>query len=219
VLLAAVTALATQLGGHSSTPPAAAATTPVSQETSAPAPTAPETTASDTQATTDPTATSASTENPSVPPSTAGTEYLSSIQPLHTSGVSVTTGSEQIGTTTYPYSARISCCSTYPPRNITYNVAGFEFLDATIGVPNDATNAAGNTMAVTFFKDGSTQLGTPVNIALGHPQQVHLDLQGAQQLVIQFSATTDATHQLANMDIVFGNATFDSTTPAATKSS
>ena len=40
-------------------------------------------------------------------------------------------------------------------------------------------------MTITFFKDGSTQLATPLTITVGHPQAVHLDLKGAAQLQIR----------------------------------
>ncbi|MGH3832556.1 MAG: hypothetical protein ACRDRS_19290 [Pseudonocardiaceae bacterium] len=78
---------------------------------------------------------------------------------------------------------------------------------ATIGVPNDATNGIGDTMAITFFKDGSTQLDSPLNVALGQPQMVHLDLQGASQLELQCLPTNNVSHNQVSMDIALGNAT------------
>ncbi len=76
-------------------------------------------------------------------------------------------------------------CYNDNPSYIDYNVAGYKFLNAVIGVPSSASNAAGNSMTVTFFKDGSSnQLSTPVTVSLDHPQSVHLNLDGSSQLEI-----------------------------------
>jgi hypothetical protein len=76
-----------------------------------------------------------------------------------------------------------------------------------IGVPTDATNAIGDTTAITFFKNGSAQLGSPLNVNLDHPQSVHLDLQGASQLEIRCLPTDNVSHNVVSMDIALGDAT------------
>lgn len=143
-------------------------------------------------------------------PSAGGPTNLSAIKPVQIAGSigNFTTGSVQIGTTTYPNSVRFTCGSVVSgPGNVVYNVAGFKFLNTTIGVPNDATNGIGDTMAITFFKDGSTQLGSPLNIVLGQPQTVHLDLQGASQLELQCLPTNNVSNNQVSMDIALGDAT------------
>lgn len=141
-------------------------------------------------------------------PSAGRPTNLSAINPVTTSYVdNLSTGAEEIGTTTYQNSVRFTCYQTGFGGHVTYNVAGYKFLDATIGVPNDANNAVDNAMAITFFKDGSTQMDSPLNVALGQPQSVHLDLQGAAQLKIKCDPDSE-------MDIVFGDATIDPGTPA-----
>ncbi|MBV9141156.1 MAG: NPCBM/NEW2 domain-containing protein [Pseudonocardiales bacterium] len=143
-------------------------------------------------------------------PSSGGPTNLSAIKPVQTAGSigNFTTGSVQIGTTTYPNSVRFTCGYVVSgPGNVVYNVAGFTFLDAMIGVPNDATNGIGDTMAITFFKDGSTQLGSPLNIVLGQSQTVHLDLQGASQLELKCLPTDNVSHNEVQMDIALGDAT------------
>ncbi len=187
--------------------------TPTGRRTTEPTPSGTtEPTPSGTTRSTSPGTTSPAT--PSSAPQITGTTNLSSIKPVRINGVTVSTGSEQIGTSSYPFSVRLACLGAFNP-DVTYNVAGYAFLDAVIGVPNDATNAAGSTTALTFVKDGSIQLGSPINIALGQPQQVHLDLQGAQQLVIKCSPTVNTTHQVTNMDIALGNATIGPGTSVA----
>ena len=64
-------------------------------------------------------------------------------------------------------------------------------MNATIGVPNDAKNAVGNSMTITFLKDGTSQLGTPLTIVVGKPQVVHLALQDAVQLEIQCASKSN----------------------------
>lgn len=153
-----------------------------------------------------------STPSLSSPPPTsadpAKVTKLSAINPIQTKNVSnPIAGSVQVGTATYPNSIRFTCNGAYP-GDVVYNVARFKFLNATIGVPNDARNAAGNTTVITFLKDSSAAqpLGSPLNVAVGQPQLVHLDLQGATQLDIHCVATNNATHSVAIMDIVLGDA-------------
>lgn len=99
-------------------------------------------------------------------------------------------------------------CDTYGNlANFVYDVAGYKYLTALVGVPSDATNAAGNAMTITFFKDGSTQLGQPITVSLDHPQSVHLPLQDASQLQISCNATNVTSHQPVDMDAALGNAT------------
>jgi hypothetical protein len=105
---------------------------------------------------------------------------LSALSPLGTSGIgSFANGPEQIGSTTYQNSVRFTCFDT--TSDLVYDVAGYKFLNALIGVPSNATNAVGNTMTMTFFKDGATnQMGKPVTVSLDHPHPVHLNLQGVE---------------------------------------
>jgi hypothetical protein len=76
------------------------------------------------------------------------------------------------------------------------------------GIPSSASNAAGNSMTVTFFTDGSsTQLGSPVTVSLDHPQSVHLNLDGSSQLEIACAAISQTSHSAVSMDGALGNAT------------
>ena len=62
-------------------------------------------------------------------------------------------------------------------------------------------------MTITFFRDGSSQLGGPITVTLDHPQSVHLNLQGASQLEIACSGTSVTNDSSVSMDVVLGNAT------------
>jgi hypothetical protein len=88
-----------------------------------------------------------------------------------------------------------------------YDVAGYKYLTATISIPSDATNAAGNTMNITFFKDGSTtQLGAPFTVALDRPHRVHLNLEGSSQLEIACTAS-NVNHNTVAIDALYGACT------------
>jgi hypothetical protein len=119
------------------------------------------------------------------------------------------TGPEQIGATIYADSVRFTCEQGQGTgSDLIYNVAGYKFLNGTLGVPSDATNAAGNSATITFFRDGSTaQLGRAITISLDHPQTVHLDLQGSSQLEIECIAANATSHSSVDMDVALGNAT------------
>jgi hypothetical protein len=147
------------------------------------------------------------TDPSSAPPVPTGITALSALKPVQSNASNFVAGPVQVGTKTYPQSVRFQCY-TVNSTAVVYNVAGFAFLDATIGVPNDAANAAGNITVFTFFKDGSTtQLGQPVTDATGRPQKIHLDLRGSAQLEIACSATNATTHNGVAMDVTLADAT------------
>jgi hypothetical protein len=120
------------------------------------------------------------------PPPTTGTNLFTQ-DPVQVNDASVTDWAAQIGNTSYPDSVRFTCnTGVESATSLVYDVAGFAFLNATLGVPSNATNAAGNTMNVTFFKDGSTdQLGKTITVSLDNPVPLHLSLGGAPQLAIE----------------------------------
>lgn len=199
-----------QVSNQASTSPSASATSPSPSTTeSSGSPTA-------VPATTAGTSPGASTQ-PGAAPSTVGAtgggagaqvadlSALNSVQASNISGPNP--GPEQIGATIYQNSVGFTCYSG-GPSYIDYNVAGYKFLTALIGIPSGAGNAAGNSMTITFFKDGSsTQLGSPVTVSLDHPQSVHLNLDGSSQLEIACAAISQTSHSPVSMDGALGNAT------------
>ncbi len=150
-----------------------------------------------------------SSPSPSSIPQLSRIANLSDLKPVETRGYigEPTNGPERIGTTTYEYSVRFTC--GYGPGDVIYDVAGFNFLNATIGIPNDTKSPPGNTMIMTFLKDSSTvqQLGSPLEVAIGQPRSIHLDLQSATQLDLHCVPDNKIDHQKYAMDFVLGNAT------------
>jgi hypothetical protein len=215
VAILAIVLLVVTRPTKSSPPPDRASTTP---SATSPSPSATESSASPTAvpATTAGTSPGASTQ-PGAVPSTVGAtgggagaqvadlSALTSVQASNISGPNP--GPEQIGATIYQNSVGFTCYSG-GPSYIDYNVAGYKFLTALIGIPSGASNAAGNSMTITFFKDGSsTQLGSPVTVSLDHPQSVHLNLDGSSQLEIACAAISQTSHSPVSMDGALGNAT------------
>jgi hypothetical protein len=133
---------------------------------------------------------------------------LTALTPVSQSYIAgLSTGPQQIGATTYEDSVRLTCESV-PSGDVVYDVAGYKFLTTVIGIPSDASNAAGNAMTITFYKDGSAnQLSSPVTVSLDHPQSVHLNLQGSSQLEVSCSAINTTTQATEYMDVALGNAT------------
>jgi hypothetical protein len=133
-----------------------------------------------------------------------GKIYLSTLKPVESEYATVVAGPTQFGAKTYSDSIRFTCEGGQ--SSVAYSVAGFKFLDATIDVPDDANNAAGNTATITFLKNGATQLGQPITDVIGKPQAIHLNLQGAAQLEIACTATANTSGSYISMDVSLGNA-------------
>lgn len=149
-------------------------------------------------------------------PTTDRRTDLSSLTPVQNSVDGFTTNSpQQVGTTTYSDAIRFSCTNPSNTNNsvltyysLVYDVAGYKTLNATFGVPDDASNAAGNSATIKFYKDGgSTELGQPITIALDSPQRVSLPLQGSSQLEIYCVAANGASTSGDDIDVAIGDAT------------
>jgi hypothetical protein len=162
-------------------------------------------------------ATVAAGSSPHAPPvpTTSGTvlppgaAYLSALRPLQDNEPQFSEGAteapQQIGTTTYTDSVRFTCGDQGDTSSLVYDVAGYSALRFTLGVPDNATDAAGNSAAVQFLKDGGpTQLIPQVTTALGQPQTVTVPLAGTVQLEISCTASSSSG---GGIDIVLGNAT------------
>jgi hypothetical protein len=118
-------------------------------------------------------------------------------------------GTAGLGSANYPNSITLHCGS-FGGDYITYDVAGYSTLDATVGVPNDFGGAIGRTGTVTFFGGGARQLGQPLTVSLDHPQRVHIDLPGGSQLKITCAGYDTTAHASSFIDVVLGSATLSS---------
>jgi hypothetical protein len=117
----------------------------------------------------------------------------------------VNSGPVNFNNKTYENSLSVTC--PQGGTDLAYDVDGASFLNATIGIPDNAQNAAGVTTTVTFFKNGpSTQLAAPINVSVGKPQVIHLDLNGASQLDFTCAAVNNATQNSMQLVFALGSA-------------
>ena len=121
-----------------------------------------------------------------------------------------TAGSPQpIGATYYQDAIRFSCSApTHGGHySVTYDVAGFATLAATIGIPLNAT-AVGNSATIQFFKDGGpTQLGQTLTVSADNPQTITLPLDSSSQLEIHCDAAKVTGTTGSDIDVVIAAAT------------
>lgn len=141
----------------------------------------------------------------------ARVEDLSALAPVQAFNVSgVRNGPVRIGAVTYADSVRFTCDSGGHDSSgdLDYVVTGYGSMSAMIGVPSDDTRAAGDTMTVSFFNNGSgSQTSRPLTISPGQPQRVRLTFRGSSQLEISCSAVNATTQSPEYMDLALANAT------------
>ena len=141
----------------------------------------------------------------------ARVEDLSALTPVQAFNVSgVRSGPVRIGAVTYADSVRFTCDSggRDSSGDLDYVVTGYGSMSATIGVPSDDTRAAGDTMTVSFFNNGSgSQTSQPLTISPGQPQRIRLTFRGSSQLEISCSAVNATTQSPEYMDLALANAT------------
>jgi hypothetical protein len=115
-----------------------------------------------------------------------GKTYLTQLSPLQAGAFGVTDGPVQIGSDTYRNSISFACGEgAAETQSVVYDVAGFHYLNATVGIPNDSPDTTGTAANVIFHKTGtSTPIGPPISSTPGNAQAVHINLHGAAQLTI-----------------------------------
>lgn len=160
-------------------------------------------------------AAAASSAAPSAAPSPASTpavgnaaRYLSNLQPTVDNAV-VQDGQQVLSDQPYPNSISFGCAG--PQGNgqpdEAYDVAGSSTFTAQVGIADDTQSVTGVIATVTFSNEAGQQLGKPVNVSLGQPAQVTLNITGVTQLGMTCVARDAHTNQVASgFDITLGNA-------------
>jgi len=135
--------------------------------------------------------------------------YLSTLTPVENStSESITPGPVTMSNETFQNSLSTLCLAEPPGARavVAYDISGASFLNTTIGIPDDAPNTVGDTITITFFKNGlSEQLAAPINVSVGQPQAIHLNLEGATQLDFTCTAV-NATQGTVSSDFALGDA-------------
>jgi hypothetical protein len=143
----------------------------------------------------------------SLPPGAVSLSTLTPLQDVEpgTSGETASPAPQRVGTAKYSDSIRFNCGDQGYQSSLVYEVSGYSTLRLTLGVPNDAADAVGNSATVQFSKDGNSQLIPQVTAALDHAQAITVPLAGTSQLEISCTAASYAG--AGGIDIVLGNAT------------
>jgi hypothetical protein len=147
------------------------------------------------------------TNPPSAAPLTGMAHYLSDLTPTVDNGV-VFTGQQVIAAQPYPKSILFPCNGSPggQPREA-YDVAGSSTFTAEAGIPDNAQNATNGIATVIFSNESGRQIGTPVQVSLGHPMKVNLSVAGVTQLGMTCAGRNASTNQaIYNFDVSLGNA-------------
>jgi hypothetical protein len=118
------------------------------------------------------------------------------------------TGQEVISAQSYPNSIEFGCNG--PNGNgapdEAFDVAGNSTFTAEVGLPDDSQDVTGVVATVTFSNEAGQQIGQQVQVSLGHPVSVRLNISGITQLGMTCNGVHQQTNQLANdFDVALGN--------------
>ncbi|GIM88945.1 hypothetical protein Ato02nite_007380 [Paractinoplanes toevensis] len=196
------------------TPPAAATTTPTLEPVT-PEPTTPEPTTdvspSDTADPTDtadpsdtarPSDTADPTDPADIPLDTPATKYLDT-QPALDGGydaIAVTFSAHR-----YPRGISFYC-DTDADSRLQWNVAGYGHFTTTAGIDDETQNTFGVVVGILFYdQDGHQLVPKPVEVSVGHPKEVSLNLKGAVSLRATCSGRIAKTNKEHNTRTSFGD--------------
>ena len=88
-----------------------------------------------------------------------------------------------------------------------FDVAGSSTFTAVLGIPDDTQNATGLIATITFSNESGQRIGQPVQVSLGHPANVMLDINGVTQLGMTCDGRNRQTSQTASdFHVAFGDA-------------
>jgi hypothetical protein len=134
--------------------------------------------------------------------------YLSNLTPTVDDAI-VQQGQQVIAA--QPYANSISFGCDGPQGNgqpdEAYDVAGSSTFTAEVGIADNTQSVTSVIATVTFSNESGQQLGKPVQVSLGHPVPVTLNITGVTQLGMTCVGLEAHTNQVANgFDVVMGNA-------------
>jgi hypothetical protein len=133
--------------------------------------------------------------------------YLSNLTPT-VDNQSVQNGQEVIAAVPYPNSIAFVCNGSYGGRPAeAYDVAGNTVFTADVGLADNTGNVTGVVATVVFSNEAGQELGKPVQVSLGHPKKVTLNISGLTQLGMTCNGRDAQTGQTVyNFDVALGDA-------------
>ena len=88
-----------------------------------------------------------------------------------------------------------------------FDVAGSSMFTAVLGIPDDTQYATGLIATITFSNESGQRIGQQVQVSLGHPANVTLDIKGVTQLGMTCDGRNRQTSQTASdFGVAFGDA-------------
>jgi hypothetical protein len=133
--------------------------------------------------------------------------YLSNMTPT-VDNAGIGTGQEVIAAKPYVNSISFGCSgSSGDQPDEAYNVAGSSLLSAEVGIADNSSNATDVIATVTFSNESGQQIGNPVQVSLGHPAKLSLDIGGVTQLGMTCTGRDRRTSEPAyGFEVTLGNA-------------
>ncbi|SRR6266496_922902 len=156
----------------------------------------------------------APTPGPSATPSLApssglngAAHYLSNLTPT-VDNQSVQNGQQVIAAVPYPNSVAFTCNGSYNGQpGEAYDVAGNTVFTAEIGLADNTQNVTDVIATVVFSNEAGQELGKPVQVSLGHPKKVTLNISDLTQLGMACTGRNAQTGQAVyNFDVAVGDA-------------
>ena len=91
--------------------------------------------------------------------------------------------------------------------DLAYDVAGSTAFTAVAGIPDNMQNATDVVATITFSNESGQQVGKPIQVSLGHPVRVKLNIGGVTQLGFTCNGRDARTSQAASsFEVTLGNA-------------
>lgn len=148
---------------------------------------------------------------PSSPGPTASSSplhYFSNMNPT-VDNTGVQNGQQVIAATPYVNTITFGCEGAQDGQpDEAYDVAGSGTFTAEVGIPDNMQGATDAIATITFSNESEQQIGKTVQVWLGHPAAVSMDVTGVTQLGITCDARDRRTNQDedGNFDVSLGNA-------------
>lgn len=133
--------------------------------------------------------------------------YFSKMNPTVNNAL-VETGQQVIAAQPYVNSISFGCDGGDGDQpDEAYNVAGNRMFTAEVGIADNSEDATNVIATVTFSNESGMQIGQPVEVSLGHPIKLSLDIGGVTQLGMTCNGRDRRTSQNANgFNVTLGDA-------------
>lgn len=137
----------------------------------------------------------------------SGYHYLSDLSAT-VDNSSVGTGQQVMVAKSYPNSLAFYCEGPNGDQpDVAYDVAGSTTFNAEVGIPDNMSDATNVIATVTFTDQAGQRVGKPVQVSLGHPVPVTLDVSGVDQLGITCVGRDARTNQSeSSFQVAMGDA-------------